>query len=373
MLRGMPWLRRASGVALAGLCGCADDGGATGSDDGSSTAAATTVATDPATDTGDPTTATSTADDSTGAVPQGFGVVAELDTGLGMAMSVWGPSAAEAMVAGGQQGEGPSKGFLLRRTAGGWQPDVLPADTPMLDWIGRAGDDVWTVGLAGAALRREDETWVAHPTGTDVTLWGVWGSAGDDVWAVGGDGIAEPPTLLHFDGTSWSDAALPVLPRDAHALFKVWGADAEHVYVAGDQGVLLRRVGEAWEAAAQGSIAPFIALWGRGSDEVVAVGGRSNARVARWDGAAWQDTTSMPAGLNGVWVDDDGTATLVGRLGGIFELPAGSLEPLPIESPTALVLHAVHGFADGSRLAVGGSFDSAPPWVGVIVEHPGAP
>jgi hypothetical protein len=372
MLGAMSWVHRASIAALAGLGGCADDGAATGSDVGSSSAAASTTAHATATTTG-PGTATSIADDSTGELPSGFGVVAELDPRLGMAMSVWGQDAAEALVAGGQQGDGPSRGFVLRRSPAGWQPDALPADTPMLDWIGRAGDDVWTVGLAGTALRREDEAWVAHPTGTNVTLWGVWGSAGDDVWAVGGDGIAELPTLLHFDGASWTEVALPALPRDAHALFKVWGADAAHVYVAGDAGVLLRRVGNAWEADVPGSIAPFIALWGRGPDEVVAVGGRSNARIARWDGATWQDATSMPAGLNGVWVDDDGTATLVGRLGGIFELSAGSLEPVPLESPTALVLHAVHGFPDGSRVAVGGSFDSAPPWVGVIVEHPGAP
>jgi hypothetical protein len=364
-------LRRTSMSALAGLWGCADDGGATGGD-ASSTAMATAAsdATHTTTETG-PDPVTSSGADSTGDPPPGFAVVAELDLGLGMAMSVWGPSAAEAMVVGGQQGDGPSTGFVLRRTPDGWQPDALPAGTPMLDWIGRAGDDVWAVGLAGAALRREDEVWVAHTTGVDTTLWGVWGSTSDDVWAVGGDGVAEPPTLLHFDGARWSNAALPVLPRDAHALFKVWGADAAHVYVAGDAGVLLRRIGDAWEVTTPGSIAPFIALWGRGPDEVVAVGGRSNARLARWDGAAWQDATLMPAGLNGVWVADDGTATLVGRLGGIFELPAGSLEPVPIESPTALVLHAVHGFTDGSRVAVGGSFDSAPPWVGVVVEHPG--
>ncbi len=355
-------LHRASIAALTLLTSCADDSSASST---GTTAGNTTAATDD--------TTPATADDSSGAPPTDFFVVEELDPGLGMAMSVWGPSAAEALVVGGQQGQGPSTGFVLRRTPDGWQPDALPDGTPMLDWVGQAGSDVWAVGLAGTALRREGDAWVGHATGTTVTLWGVWGSAGDDAWAVGGDGIAELPTLLHFDGTSWSDATPPGLPEDAHALFKVWGHDAEHVYVAGDDGVLLRRVGEAWEISTPGTIAPFIALWGRGPDEVVAVGGRSNARVARWDGAAWQDTTLMPAGLNGVWVDDGGTATLVGRMGSIFELPPGSLEPVELPSPTFLVLHAVHGFADGSRLAVGGSFDGAPPWVGIIIEHLGAP
>lgn len=346
-----------------------------GSDDGSgsattsATAGPATTATTSEASTG--ASGTTAAADSTGEPAAGFSVVLELGPELGMAMSVWGPTAPEAMVAGGQQGDGPSRGFVLRRSGNGWEPDVLPAGTPMLDWIGRAGDDVWTVGLEGAALRREGDAWVAHPTGTDVTLWGVWGSAADDVWAVGGDVMTGPPVLLRFDGASWSSMPLPVLPRDAHALFKVWGADAEHVYAAGDAGVLLRRVAREWEVTTPGSIAPFIALWGASPDDVVAVGGRSNARIARWDGAAWQDATLEPAGLNGVWIADDGTATLVGRLGGIFELPPGSLEPAPLQSPTALLLHAVHGFDDGSRVAVGGSFEGAPPWVGVVLEHPG--
>lgn len=371
-------MRRATLVTLAALVGCADDGATTGTEGGSdpsTTATVTTTATTTVTATAATEDTASTLDSSGEPPVEGWQVISELPPELGMAMSVWGPSADQAMIAGGQQGDGPSRGFLLRRGGDDWLPDPLPPETPMLDWIGRAGDDVWTVGLLGTALRREGDAWVPHDTGTTVTLWGVWGSAGDDVWAVGGDGVSEAPTLLRFDGASWAAVALPSLPADAHALFKVWGADAEHVYVAGDSGVLMRLEAGAWVAETPGSIAPFIALWGRGPNrgvvEVVAVGGRSNARVARWDGATWQDTTLMPAGLNGVWLGDDGTATLVGRLGGIFELPAGSLEPVAMETPTNLVLHAVHGFDDGSRLAVGGSFESAPPWVGIVLEHPG--
>jgi hypothetical protein len=360
MLRAMA--ARTWTTALVLLHGCADDGSATGSSTGSSTTTAGT-GTDSTGSTGPTATTDPTAADSTGELLPGFEVVAELDADLGMAMAVWGPTASEAMVVGGQQGDGPSRGFVLRRTPEGWEPDALPEGTPMLDWIGRAGDDVWAVGLTGTALRREGDAWVAHPTGTDVTLWGVW--------AVGGDGVGEPPTLLHFDGASWSPASLPALPREANGLFKVWGTDSEHVYVAGDAGVLLHRTAQAWEATVTDSLAPFITVWGRSPNEVVAVGGRSNARIARWDGVAWQTTTLEDAGLNGVWVAEDGTATLVGRIGGIFELPSGSLDPVPLPSPTALLLHAVHGFEDGSRLAVGGSFEGAPPWVGIVLEHPG--
>ena len=40
-------------------------------------------------------------------------------------------------------------------------------------------------------------------------------------------------------------------------------------------------------------------------------------------------------------------------------------------SPTNQLLHAVHGFSDGSRIAVGGSFEGPPPWAGVILEDLG--
>jgi hypothetical protein len=312
---------------------------------------------------------TATDTSTTGAPADAWSVALELGPELGMAMSVWGPSADEVRVVGGQQGDAPSAGFVLRNDGGTFVPESLPDGTPMLNWIGHAGDDIWIVGLDGAALRLEDGAWVAHDTGTDVTLWGVWGATTDDAWAVGGDGVSEAPTLLHWDG-AWQIVALPTLPESSHGLFKVWGADAEHVFVVGDGGAALRRNGGSWVADETQSVAPIISVWGRSADDVVAVGGRSNARVLRWDGAAWGDATLVPAGLNGVWIDDDGVGILVGRQGNIFELAAGSLEPTMIESPTHLLLHAVHGFVGGPRFAVGGTFDTPPPWRGVVLARP---
>ncbi len=309
--------------------------------------------------------------DSTGAAPREWTVTAELAPELGMAMSVWGETSAAAMVVGGQLTGETSVGFVLRRDGAEWVEDPLPPQTPMLHWVGPAGGDTWVVGRDGATLRWEESAWVSHTSGTEVDLWGVWGASTDDVWSVGG-GPGDAPTLIHFDGAQWSAAELPDdLPRSSNALFKVWGADAEHVFVVGEGGVMLDGMGPAWNPTYAESIAPFIAVRGRSATDVVAVGGRSNARVARFDGTTWQDTTLIDPGLNGVWVDDAGVATLVGRLGGIYELPASSLEPTPVESPTLDLLHAVHGFADGTRIAVGGTFDRSPPWRGVILEHPG--
>jgi hypothetical protein len=217
---------------------------------------------------------TTTGVDSTGPPPTGWVVVEELGPERGMAMAVWGEALEGARVVGGQVDETASAGFVLQRIGGAWVDDPLPSGTPMLHWVGPAGADVWLVGRDGTTLRREGDAWVVHATPTNVTLWGVWGASESDVWSVGGDGVDDAPTLLHFDGVAWELAGLPAeLPADSNALFKVWGADASHVFVAGDGGVLLSGPGPAWDADVSESIAPFIAVRGRSATDVVAVGG----------------------------------------------------------------------------------------------------
>ena len=244
---------RPAGLALALVLtplGCGGDDGSAGETEAPTTSAASGSGPGTSADEGSETVTA----DATGNPGAGWQVVAELGVERGMAMSVFGASASEVRVAGGQRSAEGSTGFMLLRAAETWEPEPLPADVPMLNWVGRAGDDLWAVGLDGAALRLEDGAWVSHVTPTDVTLWGVWGSGVDDLWAVGGDGVGEAPTLLRFDGTAWSMEALPALSPDAHALFKVWGWDAEHVYVAGDHGIVMRRSGGSWEATELGSI-----------------------------------------------------------------------------------------------------------------------
>ena len=57
-------------------------------------------------------------------------------------------------------------------------------------------------------------------------------------------------------------------------------------------------------------------LWGTGPDNIVAVGGRSNGMYAHWNGSEWRSEV-LPGepGLNGVWVNPEGIAWLVGERG----------------------------------------------------------
>lgn len=320
--------------------------------------------------------ATSGTTDGTGAAPTSgeepaaaWSVTRELGVDEGALFSVWGPAPDDVLAVGGQ-GTGPtSRGLALRWDGAAWTEVALPEGTPRLHWVTGVGDAVWAVGEAGTALRREGEHFVAVATGASVALWGIWGASDSALWAVGGDGFVGGPALLRHDGAQWLPEALPALPEDCHALFKIWGASATDITAVGDLGVALQFDGTAWSLTDTGSIADLISVHGRGGERV-AVGGRANARIARWDGQAWTGETIDRPGLSGVWVASDGVATAVGSEGQILRVAPGGAAELEAK-PTYLLLHAVFGFDPGPRFAVGGNLTGMPPHVGVIVQHPG--
>ena len=343
---------------------CAGDSGG-----GASAAASATEASAGSTSTG---STEASAGETSGSTGEATGWTTALKVGVehGAFLSVWGRSPSEVYAVGAQIEGGVSRGMLFARDAEGWAEVALPAGTPGLNWVAGVGEEIWAVGYEGTALRQEGGAWVSHPTGASTMLWGVWGASPGAIWAVGGDGVSEAPTLLRWDGAAWSEVALPALDPASHGLFKVWGSGADDVMIVGDAGVTLGWDGEAWAAHPSGASIDLISVWGAGGAAKIAVGGRANARIARWDGAAWAGVTLPLPGLNGVWVDEGGAATVVGWQGTIATLAPGSLEPAAEASGTVLLLHAVFGFSGGPRYAVGGSLSGAPPWVGVILESP---
>lgn len=325
----------------------------------------------PTSDTGDATTVGASSGGeapTTGAAP-GWEVARKLDVDRGALLSVWGPAPDDVWAVGGQQGSATeSAGVLLHFDGAAWTEQALPAGTPMLHWVFGVEGEVWTVGRDGAVLRREGAAWVAESSGVETVLWGVWGPGEELLWAVGGDGVDDAPLLLRRAEGVWAPEPLPATGAST-GLFKVWGTGASDVTAVGDRGLALHHDGATWTVQETGDLADLISVWGRGPGEQVAVGGRANGRVARWDGAAWTGETLSVPGLSGVWMDREGAATVVGMQGTIFELAAGSMMLEAQESPTLLLLHAVFGFAEGPRFAVGGSLAGSPPYVGVIVQR----
>ena len=300
--------------------------------------------------------------------------VLDLDETQGALLSVWGESPDDVWAVGGQvEAVGDAGvGLLMHSNGTAWTQASLPEDTPSLNWVHGVDGQAWAVGNAGVTLQLSGGAFATVPSATDVALWGVFVVAADDAWAVGGDAFDFEGTgaILHWDGTAWTAMPLPELDRSSAALFKVWAAATDDVWAVGDAGIILHYDGTVWSQVQSGTDNDLISLWGTGPDDIVAVGGRSLATIARWDGTSWtaSEVPEIP-GLNGIWMDDEGVASLVGNRGSAALLLRGTDE-LNADPTTAelLVLHAVYGFAGGPRIAVGGSLDRSPPYVGIILE-----
>lgn len=287
----------------------------------------------------------------------------------GAFLSVWGTGPCDVYTVGGQ----PGAGVMFRFDGAAWSKVTIP-QSPMLNWVHGVDGQLWIVGEQGLSMRGTPETgFEILETGVDAPLWGVWATASDDVWAVGGDVIdfdAEP-VLLHFDGTAWSQETLPQLDRPAQALFKVQANGPDDVLAVGQSGVALRYDGTTWTQLSSGTGDDLISLWGLGDGPMAVIGGRSNAVLARYDGAALQSETlaGLP-GMNGVWMDAEGTSHVVGIFGSVARIPAGGFEAIPETTPTQEVLHGTWGVDGGPRFAVGGSLNRSPPFIGVVLMDP---
>lgn len=298
----------------------------------------------------------------------------EVDRSTGAFLSVWGPSSDDVWAVGGQVASitDPGQGIVYRRADGAWAPAEVPDGTPLLNWVHGRDGEIWAVGNAGAALRFDGSVWQPVETGVEVPLWGVFVFGPSEVWAVGGDAftMTTPGVILRYDGNAWTESPLPTLDRDSGAIFKIFGVSPDDLHAVGARGVLLHYDGSAWAQMDSGIAKDMISLWGTAADNIVAVGGRSGGVVGRWDGSSWtlEDVGTLP-GLNGVWMDPEGRATLVGNSGASAILRNGFEVEDEDSTVSFEVLHAVFGLDDGTRISVGGSLNSSPPYSGVIVEN----
>lgn len=287
----------------------------------------------------------------------------------GAILSVWGSTPDDVWAAGGSV----DRGIVLHSDGEGWT-EVDTGATSMLWWVyGFAPDDVYAVGERGLILHFDGASWQRAESGTDLALYGVWGASGGDVWIVGGDPTqAGSAVLLRGQGTSFSPVALPDELRPS-VFFKAYGYSESDIILVGTGGTVLRGDGVSWQRDPIPTREPIFSLWGRGRDDLYAVGGWASGTVLHFGGEGWTEVAAAAgSGLTGVFTGPDSPTIAVGSSAYVLEiLPDGSeIEPAVPELSPSISLHGVWGDDAGTTYAVGGDmFTADGPADGVIVRR----
>lgn len=119
-----------------------------------------------------------------GVVPSGYAGPSVRD--------VWGTSSDDVWVAA-------YEGVFQHWDGSSWTVYEAPDRARVMSGIGAGASRAFAVGLDGLILHYDGEIWSRGASGTDKTLMSVWAAAADDAWVVG------DATVLHWDGSEWSD------------------------------------------------------------------------------------------------------------------------------------------------------------------------
>jgi|GEM_PF-946856 len=295
--------------------------------------------------------------------PLDFAVVAEGYDG-GAIFSVHAGADDRVWAVGGELG----RPLVLEYDGAAWT-QLAPGTGQQMWWVhGFEDGSRIIVGDAGAIARYSSGSWTVDDIGMPgVTLYGVWGSSPNDVWAVGGpfqqaaEGVERRgDVVLHFDGTSWSEATLPDLgARPTPNIFKVWGTSPDNVYAVGSGGLILHYDGATWvrqEVADQGSTQLFT-VTGRGPDDVWAVGGGVRGVLLHKDASGWKEVEMpefTPQIVQGVWTAPGQPVYVSGAFGFLARLDSDGAWTVA-ETGTSNVLHGVTADSTGAVWAGGGT------------------
>ncbi|MCC7384805.1 MAG: hypothetical protein IT384_23350 [Deltaproteobacteria bacterium] len=156
---------------------------------------------------------------------------------------------------------------------------------------GTRADRVFIVGDGGLALHYDGASWAKHETGvTGAPLFTVSGRGENDVWAIGGLGA---PALIHWDGSRWSEVALPA---DAPQVMQgLWTASGQPVVVSGYGGYVACRSDDGqWAVSAEKTRDALHAVWGDG-EGLWASGGNIVSFLPDYHGALLSSGREVPA------------------------------------------------------------------------------
>jgi hypothetical protein len=159
------------------------------------------------------------------------------------------------------EGRAPSVSLVLRYDGKNWVSAQVPVTycltckQPSRTVV----DGVTFIAQAQGRVQRIDpvkNTSVVDDTGLQGDLLALWGADFQHVHVAGTDGA-----IASFDGAAWTPHAAPPVTFSS-----LWGADASEVYAVGDNGTILRFDGQAWKVESTDTSVKLNDVWGSGSD-----------------------------------------------------------------------------------------------------------
>lgn len=216
-------------------------------------------------------------------------------------------------------------------------------------------------GADDAPATCDEASWRAVTPELDRSVLAAWGGGGE-VWFAGGDlGVGGTgPLAGRWDGTRFEelDTGQP------NSLWWVWGApDGSAIWMVGERGTVLRRVGDRFEVVPSGTEATLFGVWGSSADDVWIVGGTPGPDepdkdlVLHWDGATLaREPLPAPRGtaLLKVWGSGPADVWVTGEGGTLWHRGATGWTDRSAEIGTAYSLFSVHGCGADDVWVTGG-------------------
>jgi hypothetical protein len=275
-------------------------------------------------------------------------------------------------------------GTIVHWNGAAWSPTASGTTFDLAGLWGSGRDDVWIIANTdssmesngvplhdmGFALHWNGRAWTQQNIDTKAALWGIWGSGPGDIWMVGNDDTGAW-VVLRGDGRTWSEIARGDGTSSASG---IWGTGPDDVWIYGFLAMLRHWDGKTWTNldGALGTVENVAQMGGSGPQDTWAIGtdfGAAYVSVARWDGSAWDTSSTLADGsLFGAWWIDASDAWVVGGGGSIRHWDGAAwndaVQDVTFEADQHNWLGSVWGSADDDVWAAGNS--------GVIVHWDGA-
>lgn len=277
----------------------------------------------------------------------------------GAILGIWGTGPHDVWAVGGTT----DRGLVLHSDGSGWTRSGV-AGAILYTVYGFTESNVYAVGDGGLILHYDGTAWTRVESGTSLPLFGLWGASGDDVWIVGGNVSGPPGSAVVLRGSGTSFAPVSDLPADLapSALFKVHGFGADDVIMVGNGGVL-RWDGAGWSRDDVPTTETLFSTWGRGANDLYAVGGRYAVEVLHSDGQTWSQLADMPigSGLRAVFTSPNAPTIAVGASSLVLEIDRdGAMTQVTLPDLGAdQFLHGVWGDGQGTTYIAASNYPQA--------------